>query len=99
MNQGDIYWRTFQAPGKRRPVLVLTRDSAISYLTGIIVAPITSTIRNVPSEVRLSTDDGLSTDCAANFYNLQTIQKETLGDFIAHLSPERMREVRAAIEF
>ena len=99
MNQGDVYWRTFRNPDKRRPVLILTRDSAIEYLTSLVVAPITSTIRNVPSEVKLTNEDGLFADCAANFFNLQTVQSETLGEYITHLSPERMREVRTAIEF
>ncbi len=75
MNQGDIYWYSFRAPDKRRPVLVLTRDSAIEYLTNIMVAPITTTIRMVPSEVVLTPADGLPYDCAANLYNIQTILK------------------------
>ena len=54
MKQGDVYWYTFRAPNKRRPVLVLTRNSAISYLTGITVAEITTTIRGMASEVVLT---------------------------------------------
>jgi mRNA interferase MazF len=100
MNQGDVYWYTFRAPDKRRPVLILTRNSALPFLTGITVAPITSTIRGIPSEVLLSpVEDGMSTDCAVNVDNLQTVQKPALGAFVTHLSLERMREVRAAIEF
>jgi mRNA interferase MazF len=99
MNQGDVYWYTFRAPDKRRPVLLLTRDSAIGFLTGVIIVPITSTIRGIPSEVVLTPADGLFTDCAANCDNLQTIPKANLGAFITRLSPAKMREVRAAIEF
>ena len=100
MNQGDVYWYTFRAPDKRRPVLILTRNSAIPFLTGVTVAPITTTIRGIPSEVLLTpAEDGISTDCAVNTDNLQTIQKSGLGTYITHLSLERMREVRAAIEF
>ncbi len=99
MNQGDVYWYTFRAPDKRRPVLILTRNSAIPYLTGITVAPITSTIRGIPSEVVPTPADGLFNNCAANFDNIQTIQKANLGTFITHLSAAKMREVRAAIEF
>lgn len=99
MNQGDVYWRTFRAPDKRRPVLLLTRTSAISYLTGITVAPITSTIRGIPSEVILTINDGLFSDCAANCDNIQTVQKANLGAYITHLSPTKLREVRVAIEF
>jgi mRNA interferase MazF len=100
MNQGDVYWYTFRAPDKRRPVLILTRNSAILFLTGITVAPLTTMIRNIPSEVLLTPDeDGVSADCAVNTDNLQTIQKSGLGTYITHLSLERMREVRAAVEF
>ncbi len=67
MKQGDVYWYTFRAPDKRRPVLILTRDSAISFLTGITVAPITTTIRSIPSEVLLTPeDDGMFEKCAVN---------------------------------
>jgi mRNA interferase MazF len=99
MNQGDIYWYTFRPPDKRRPVLILTRDSALPYLTDITVAPITSTIRGTPSEVILTPADGLANDRALNCYNLQTIPKASIGPFIAHLSPTRMYAVRLAIEF
>lgn len=100
MNQGDVYWYTFRAPDKRRPVLILTRDSAIPYLTGITVVPITTTIRGIPSEVLLSPEeDGMMESCVVNTDNIQTIQKANLGALITRLSQERMRQVRAAIEF
>ena len=100
MKQGDVYWYTFRAPDKRRPVLLLTRSSAIHFLTGITVAPITTTIRGIPSEVMLTPqDDGVFADCVVNTDNIQTIQKANLGEFITQLSQTKMREVRAAIEF
>ena len=100
MKQGEIYWYTFRAPDKRRPVPLLTRSSALTFLTGITVAPLTTTIRGIPSEVLLTPDeDGLLADCVVNTDHIQTIQKATLGAFITQLSQERMREVRAAIEF
>ena len=99
MKQGDVYWHTFRSPDKRRPVLILTRSSMIPYLTGITVAPITTTIRNIPSEVFLSVADGMDTGCAVNLDNIQTIQKSQLGAYITSLSDDLMRDVRAAIEF
>src|SRR6266566_951485 len=90
----------FRAPDKRRPVLILTRNSAIPYLTGISVAQITTTIRGAPSEVLLTPeDDGMFEQCVVNAYNIQTIQTSQLVEFITELSPHRMREIRAAIEF
>jgi mRNA interferase MazF len=79
MNQGDVYWYTFRTPDKRRPVLILTRNSAIPYLTGITVAQITTAIRGMASEVLLTPgDDGMFADCVVNADNIQTIQKEHL---------------------
>ena len=100
MKQGDVYWYTFRPPDKRRPVLVLTRTSAIHFLTGITVAPVTTTIRGIPSEVALTPkDDGMPEECVVNTDNIQTIQKANLDKFITSLSEEKMRAVRAAIEF
>ncbi len=100
MNQGAVYWYTFRAPDRRRPVLILTRNSAIPFLTGITVAPLTTTIRDIPSEVLLTPEqDGLPEACVVNTDNIQTVQKNNLGEFIVQLSQERMRQVRAAIEF
>jgi len=100
MKQGDVYWYTFRAPDKRRPVLILTRNSAIPYLTSLTVAQITTTIRDIPSEVVLTPgEDGTFEECVVNAYNLQTVPKTELRDLITELSPERMRQVREAIEF
>jgi len=99
VNQGDIYWYKFKEPDKRRPVLILTRNSATSFLGSLTVAPITSTIRDIPTEVILTENDGVLTECAVNLDNIQTVQKAKIGAFISHLSFRRMREVRKAIEF
>jgi mRNA interferase MazF len=99
MRRGEVRWYTFKEPDKRRPVLILTRNSAIGFLNALTVAPITTTIRDIPSEVLLTPADGLPTDCAANMDNIQTIPKHRLGSVIAHLSSERMEEVNRAIAF
>ena len=99
MRRGEVRWYNFQAPDKRRPVLILTRNSAIGFLNALTVAPITTTVRDIPSEVFLSLEDGLLTDCAANMDNLQTVPKQKLGSLIAYLPPERMEEVNRAIAF
>jgi len=100
MKQGDVCWYSFRAPDKRRPVLILTHTSAISYLNSVTVAQLTTTIRGVPSEVLLTPDlDGVFEECVVNAYNLQTVPKSRMGELITQLSSERMREVRTAIEF
>ena len=95
MKQGEVYWHNFRAPDKRRPVLILTRNTAIPYLTGISVAQITSTVRGAPSEVLLTPgDDGVFEECAVNTHNIQTIQKSQIGEFITELSPANARRAR-----
>lgn len=100
MKRGEVRWYTFRPPDKRRPVLILTRDSAIFFLSGITVAPITSTVRDIPSEVLLTPeDDGVPALCAVNLDNLQTVQKRQLGSLITTLSSRRMVEVEGALCF
>jgi mRNA interferase MazF len=99
VNRGDVCWYTFKTPDKKRPVLILTRDSAIAVLHSVTVAPITSTIRNIPTEVVLTEADGLPNTCAANFDNLQTVPKSNIGDRIARLTTRKMKEAGAAVSF
>ena len=100
MRRGEVRWYTFKSPDKRRPVVILTRDSAISFLTGITVAPITSTVRDIPSEVYLTPDeDGVLSPSAVNLDNIQTVDKRKLGSPLTKLAPERMGEVDSALCF
>ena len=80
-------------------MLVLTRGSAIHYLSRVTVAPITSSVRGVPSEVVLDVEDGMKQRCAVNLHNLVTVAQRSLGRRLAQLGEERMREVCAAIGF
>ena len=99
MKRGEIRWYKFKAPDKKRPVLILTRDSILEYLGEVTVAPITSTIRDIPSEVFLSKNDGMPKDCVINFDHIQTVSKVKIGSLIATLSPGKMKQVREAILF
>lgn len=99
MRRGEIRWYRFGRPDKKRPVLIFTRDSVIEILGEVTVAPITSTIRDVPSEVVLTPADGLPRECAINLYHLQTVPRGRVGALIAVLPTHRMREVRAALLF
>jgi mRNA interferase MazF len=99
MKRGDVRWYKFKHPGKKRPVVILTRNSVIEYFGEVIVAPITSTIRDIPSEVLLSRQDGVQHDCAINCDHLQTVSKSNIGTLITALSKEKMLEIRAAISF
>ena len=100
MNRGEVRWYTFRTPDKRRPVLLLTRSSALSFLTGITVAPITTTIRDIPTEVLLTPEDDKILDISVvNLDNIQTVQKHQLGSLITTLSSIQMNEVEQALCF
>lgn len=99
LSRGDIRLCRFAPPDKQWPVLVLTRDSAIGHLATVTVAPITSTIRGVPSEVILDTDDGMKNRCAVNLHNAVTVAQARLGRRVAALGTQRMRQVCAALGF
>ena len=80
-------------------MVVLTRERAIPYLSAVTVAPVTSTIRDVPSEVRLTEADGMKGPCAVNLHHVVTVSKAHLGRRVAVLSPERLKEVCDALGF
>lgn len=99
LNRGDVHVCRFASPDKQRPVLILTRDSAIGHLSTAIVAPITSTVRGVPSEMVLDVDDGMKHRCAMNLHNLVTVSQVRLGKRVASLSHQRMQEICVALRF
>ena len=99
MKHGDIRWYKFVRPDKKRPVLILTRDSVLEYLNEVTIAPITTTVRNIPSEVFLTIADGMLRDCAVNCDHLQTVPKGKIGPLITSLLPAKMVEVGQAIRF
>lgn len=99
MKHGEIRWDKFIRPDKKRPVLILTRDSVLEYLGEVTVAPITTTVRNIPSEVFLSKDDGMLRNCAVNCDHLQTVAKGKIGSLITSLPPSKMYDVGRAIRF
>ena len=99
MKRGEVRWYTFKAPDKKRPVLILTRSSVIEYLGEVTVAPVTSTVRAIPSEVLLDKDDGMPQECAVNLDHIQTVSRARIGKLIAALRAEKLIQVENAIHF
>lgn len=99
MTRGKIRWYRFGRNDKKRPVLLLTRNVGIEVLAEVTVAPITSTVRGIPSEVFLDGNDGMPHGCAANFDHLQTVPEAKIGALIATLGSDRLYEVRSALLF
>ena len=99
MRRGEIRWYRFAQPDKRRPVLILTRDSIIPSLGEVTVAPLTTSIRNIPTEVVLSRDEGPPRECAVNCDHLQTVPRSRLGGPVGSLSTRKMEQVAKAVRF
>jgi mRNA interferase MazF len=99
LKQFEIWWAELPKPAGRRPVLLLTRDDAYLYLNKFIVVEITTTIRNIPVEVRLGKRDGLPALCVANCDNLRTVSREALVERICRLPASRLIEVKRAVGY
>ena len=96
MRQYEIWWADLPQPAGRRPVLLLTRDDAYSYLNKFIIAEITTVIRNIPTEVPLGRHEGLPKECVANFDNLRALSRNVLVERIAALPRNRIADVKRA---
>ena len=92
-SQGEVWWA--ETEHKRRPVLVVTRSEVVPVLDGIVVAPVTRTIRDIPTEIVLGTENGLPDDCVASFDNLQRIRRSALTVRAGDLGPRRAEVCRA----
>lgn len=99
LSWGDIRLVEFGAPDKTRPAVVLTRDSAISFLNAVTVVPVTRTVRGIPTEVSLGVPQGLKEPCVATLDAVQTVSKHRIGRLVGSLDRSRREELRAALLF
>ena len=97
VNRGEIWFHSFASPDKRRPVVILSRQGVIPLLRSVIIAPITSVIRGVPSEVSVGIDEGLKHDSVVNLDHIQTVDQKHLRSFVSTLSAKKMDEVCRAL--
>ncbi len=97
MTRGEVRWYKFPQPNMRRPVVILTCDAALEFLGEVTIAPITSTIRDIPTEVPLTKTEGMPRDCAINLDYIQTVSRGRHGPLIARLDTERMFVLRPAL--
>jgi len=98
MKRGEVRYK-FGQPDKKRPVVILSRNSVIDSLGEVAVAPVTSTIRDIPSEVLLGEADGMSRSCAVNLDHIQTVAKNKVGALVTTLGIDKLAELRFAIRF
>jgi len=99
VRRGEIWWAELEPPTGRRPVVLLSRNEAYDVRSLVIVAPVTTRIRHIPSEVPLGIDDGMPQDCVANLDTITTIPKDCFQSRLTILSTKKLKEVEAAIRF
>ncbi len=99
VGRGEIWQFAFPRPDRKRPVLVLTRPDMIARLATVTVAPLTTTIRGVSSEVLVGLEAGLKHASAINLHNVATVPREGLRSYVGVVSPDVMDEVRKALLF
>lgn len=100
MRRGEIYWADFGAPAGRKPVLILSRNAAIPVLSAVVVAPITRTIREIASELRLGKNEGLPGECVASCDNVITVPKDVLGsEPLGEIGIDKIPKLDRALRF
>lgn len=97
VSRGEVWGFRFAAPDKKRPVLVISRQEVIGLLHTVLVAPITSTIRGLPSEVVVGEREGLRHASAVNLDHVQTVEKARLVGYVGSVSSDKMRDVCRAL--
>ena len=97
IQRGDIRWVRFASPDKRRPVLVLARADLVPALSQVPVVPLSTQVRGLPSEVMLSTEDGLPSACVLKTEWIKAVEQSLLGPLIATFPARRWSEVRTSV--
>jgi mRNA interferase MazF len=99
MKRGEIWWAELDPPTGKRPVVLLSRDESYDVRSLVIIAPVTTRIRNIPVEVSLGIKDGVPQECVINLDTITTVPKDCLRSRLTTLSPNKLREVEEAIRF
>lgn len=99
MKRGEVWWVDLGTPGSRRPVLLLSRDNAYAARSLILISPVGTRTRQLPSELLLGIDDGMPRECCVNLENLTTVPKDCLSERLTTLNPKKLEEIDAALRF
>jgi mRNA interferase MazF len=99
VRRGEIWWAELEPPAGRRPVVLLSRNEAYSVRSLVIVAPVTTRIRHIASEVPLGIADGMPQDCVATLDTITTIPRDCLRSRLAALSTKKLKEIETATHF
>ena len=99
MRRGEVWWADLPVPAGRRPVVLLSRNEAYAVRELVTVAPVTTRVRQIPTEVVLGVAEGLPKPCVTNLDTITTIPKQALSERITVLSPEKLTAVERAVKF
>lgn len=99
MKQYEIWWAKLSPPAGERPVLLLTRDGAYEYLEKVLAVEVTTTIRGIPTELPLSSREGVAKRCAANCDNIRTVPRARLLRRVGALGTDRIVELKRAVGY
>ena len=98
MKRAEVWWAALPDPVGSRPVIILTRDSVLHSINGIVVALVTRTVRGLPSEVVLGRHQGLPVRCVANLDNILTVPRERLSRLMGACDAAKVEELNRAIK-
>ena len=99
MNRGEIWWAKMPEPAGRRPVVLVSRNTAYAIRASVTVVEVSTRIRGIASEVRLGKRDGLPRPCVANADNVVTIPKAWLETMVTSLTGEKLGALDDALRF
>lgn len=97
VGQAEI-WLMETPNQKRRPVLIVSRNEVIPFLNNVVVAPVTSTIRSIPTCVPVGPDEGIDHDSVATFDNLAAVPKSVLTTRLGELGVGGRRQICDALD-
>ena len=98
MKRGEVWWAELPPPVGSRPVIILTRDAVLETIGGIVVALITRTVRDLPTEVLLGRRQGLPVSCVANLDNILTVPWQRLKRLMGACDASKIEELNQAIK-
>lgn len=99
MMRGEVWWADLPPPWGHRPVLLLSRNAGYQIRTSVTIAPVTSTVRPIASQVLLTEQDGMPHECVVNLDDISTVHKRFLQRRITVLGADRMKAVEAAVHY
>jgi len=98
VKRGEVWWAELPSPVGSRPVIILTRDAVLENIGGIVVALITRTVRDLPTEVLLGRRQGLPVSCVANLDNILTVPRQRLKRLMGACDASKIEEPNQAIK-